>query len=67
MNKIRLYNLELYIIERLTRKYTKLLQKHMSLRKEERDADWDKKRTMLFHINGALCMARGAYLTYKNK
>lgn len=44
------------IILSLQNKYYNLLKEHMKKKKNERDESWNKTRSMLFHIQGALSM-----------
>jgi len=43
-------------IFRLQEKYYNLFREHMKKKKQDRDPSWDKSRSMLFHISGALSM-----------
>lgn len=54
------------LIYQLHDKYNKLFREHMKKKKPERDPSWDKARTMLFHINGALSMLRSGVGTWLN-
>ena len=58
-------------IASLQQKYYDLLCEHMRLKKDKRDISWGVTRTLLFHVQGALSMARNAFASqtrrYKNE
>ena len=58
---------DLEIIAELQRKYSKMLQEHMSLKKEQRNNSWDIIRTKLFQLNMTLSMVRCAFATCVKK
>lgn len=51
-------------IKVLQEKYMTKLKKHMSLKKYERKESWNKERNILFHLCGALSMARNGFSAY---
>jgi hypothetical protein len=52
------------IIFRLQNKYYTLMCNHMRLKKSQRGESWDKARSMLFHIQGALAMLANGVRSY---
>ena len=44
------------IIYSIQKKYYNLFREHMKKKGNERDASWNKARSMLFHISGAAAM-----------
>jgi len=52
------------IIYSLQDKYLNLLKEHMKKKGNERDASWNKTRSMLFHISGAASMLGNGVRTW---
>ena len=54
------------VIFKLQQKYNSYFRAHMKMKKLERDADasWERTRTLLFHIAGALAMAGNGIRSY---
>ena len=63
MSKLR-RKVDLWIVDKIQKRYQKQLSRHMKLTKEERNELWFTKKTVLFHITGAAAMLRDALLTY---
>ena len=53
-----------HLVFLLQSKYRSLLSGHMRMKKHERDATWDKTRSMLFHIYGACSMLANGFRSY---
>lgn len=55
---------EFKTIDKIQKKYINMLTTHMKLKKEDRNSSWESDRRMLFHLTGALSMARAAFAGY---
>ena len=53
-----------HLVFLLQSKYRSLLSGHMKMKKPERDATWDKTRSMLFHIYGACSLLASSFRSY---